>query len=214
MVNGRSSLDNHCSVRVLRPRKVVVNDMQIEENPAKRSRRAISTIERGPASKVCFAAEVNVRNWKTNKIPSAPSVNSGSSSSVLSINAPMANVRSAPVVENREILNTLVATNALLAGQLVEKNNSFQELEQKYIRALEQSFRERLGKFKLQTKMDEQLKQIEGLEKKIEEYQNAAFCDDLIQLDGARKRNMDIFFIGYNIDYYIFIHFRHQHQQR
>lgn len=183
------------SERILRPRKIVANDTVDLEftqlKPAMRIRRAISTIERGPANNVRFAAALNTENWLPGKIRNGSSAKSNGSisSTAPGKSDPKTIARSVPMVKDGETLNTLVATNALLAGQLVEKNKLYQELEQKHIRALEQSYIEVVGKSAMQSKMNEQRIQIEELEKKILEYRDAAFCSDLIRLSDSRKIN-------------------------
>lgn len=223
MAKGKSSDDNNCSGRVLRSRKMVAKDSPIVEKPAKRMRRAISTIERGTASKVQFAAMVNNQYPTKGEIRSILSIKkeAGIRSSISTSNVPMASVRDVPSAsvqdvpsatvqdvpsaKDGETLNTLVATNALLAGQLVESNKSFQQLEQKYIRVLEKSYVE---SFELRTKMGEQKISIQRLEMKIAEYENAKFCDDLIQLDENRKKKAYLDnitqYIAEHIQFFIF----------
>lgn len=186
------------SQRVLRPRKVVAHDTVdlefTQHKPAMRTRRAISTIERGPTNNVRFAAAVNTDNWSPGNFRNVPLAKSNGSisSTVPGKSVPKTNARSVPMVKDVETLNTLVATNALLAGQLVEKNKLYQELEQKHIQTLEQSYIDVVEKSELQSKLNEQRIQIEELEKKILEYRDAAFCSDLIRLSEPRKINSKV----------------------
>lgn len=177
--------------RRLRSSELVAKDMQVVEKPAKRARSAISTIERGPAGKFRCDPEVNAGNMTKGEI--GATCHGGSSLSAATNSVPnvaaITSVQSIPADKNSETLDTLVATNALLAEQLNVTNESFQQLEQKYIRALEQLYVERLGGLELKTKMDEQRCIIEKLEMKIVQHENTAFCDDLIQLDGTRKKS-------------------------
>lgn len=165
--------------------------MQIASKPAKHARRAISTVKRGPASKVRLRALDNVENLTKGEIGIISHGDSSGTASSNDVPLPIAaatnNIQSVPATKNSETLNTLAATNALLTDQLIENNKSFQQLEQKYIRALEQFYVEGLKKLELQTKMDKQRCKIEELEMKIAEIENAAFCDDLIQLNGTRE---------------------------
>lgn len=190
MAERKSSVDKNSSGRTLRPRKVKdVNETVAK--PAKRSRRAISTIERGPASRSGLPATVNVQDWSKIESRSAPSVNDdGIRSKIAAKSVPSFSA------EGGKILNTLVATNARLTGQLVGKDNLIEELQQKYIRALEKLYAERTEKLQLRTKADEHQKKIEKLEMEMKQQQEAAFCDDLIQLDETCKRKNTAFVDG------------------
>lgn len=178
------------SSRRLRSNKWVTN-VKIVKKPPVQARSAIATVERGPERKNRSVAVANVEKSSTSKIGS--NIHGDSSLEAFGNDVPDVaatnNIQSIPQIKDSETLNTLVATNAMLADQLIENNKSFQQLEQKYIRALEQFYVERLRKLELQTKLDEQRCRIEKLEMKIVEIEDAAFCDDLIRLDDTRKKS-------------------------